>query len=132
MTHSAGIWNSSEIDAAAALMAARRPTQTLRETLVEIARAVGCSFYAAEARYRRRGPSFDDAPQRRPQRSADAGRYIRLGDHGAPAHVLAARERRNDALDRRDLTGLLCGDPPPGFSALDRPRPVSMAVKSSP
>ena len=37
-----------------------------------------------------------------------------------PAHILAERERRNEALDARDLTGVFCGDPPKGWSALDR------------
>jgi hypothetical protein len=52
-----------------------------------------------------------------------------VGEHHAPTvigamratpEVLAERERRREALDRRDLTGQFCGDPPIGYSALDR------------
>lgn len=33
---------------------------------------------------------------------------------------LAERAVLRDASERRDLTATLCGDPPPGYSALDR------------
>lgn len=39
-----------------------------------------------------------------------------------PAEVLADRDAREAARDRRDQTAAFCGDPPPGFSALDRRR----------
>lgn len=42
---------------------------------------------------------------------------------GRPTELmLLRRDRREDASYRRDLTGTLCGDPPPGYSALDRKR----------
>lgn len=42
---------------------------------------------------------------------------------GRPTELmLLRRDRREDASYRRDLTGMLCGDPPPGYSALDRKR----------
>ncbi len=37
----------------------------------------------------------------------------------ATRDMLAAREARRAAADRRDLTATFCGDPPPGYSALD-------------
>lgn len=37
-----------------------------------------------------------------------------------PARSLLEREARLHAADRRTTTQLLCGDPPPGYSALDR------------
>ena len=40
----------------------------------------------------------------------------------APDPVFEARERRMLASARRDLTGLIFGDPPPGYSALDEKR----------
>lgn len=40
--------------------------------------------------------------------------------HRIPESVLADRDRR--ALAGRDLTSVLCGDPAPGQSALDRKR----------
>src|SRR5262249_30704133 len=36
--------------------------------------------------------------------------------------VIAAQAERLNAYDRRDLTATVCGDPPPGYSALDRMR----------
>jgi len=39
-------------------------------------------------------------------------------DRFIPNDVLAARDARNAAEERRDLTSIMCGDPPPGFSAL--------------
>lgn len=39
-----------------------------------------------------------------------------------PLDTLAERDARRIASDERDLTGTLCGDPPKGFSALDRRR----------
>lgn len=41
---------------------------------------------------------------------------------GPPDYVLAERERRREAVDARDTTATLCGDPPKGYSALDRSR----------
>jgi hypothetical protein len=42
------------------------------------------------------------------------------GSIRAPDHVLAERDARRDAADRRDLTAAQFNDPPPGFSELDR------------
>jgi hypothetical protein len=39
----------------------------------------------------------------------------------APPEVLAERDRRN-AIDHPDLTSAWCGDPKPGYRALDRVR----------
>ena len=41
-------------------------------------------------------------------------------DQKCPDEALAERERRNEARLRMDLTASAFGDPPPGFSALDR------------
>jgi hypothetical protein len=40
----------------------------------------------------------------------------------APSEVLADRDARREAADRRDLTATLCGDPAPGWSMRDRER----------
>lgn len=37
-----------------------------------------------------------------------------------PPHIFDAQQRRLDAENRRDLTATVFGDPPPGFSALDK------------
>ena len=40
----------------------------------------------------------------------------------ASERAINERDRYNAALHARDLTATLCGDPPPGYSALDRKR----------
>lgn len=47
---------------------------------------------------------------------AMAARHIRK----ALPQLFAARDIRAAALDRRDITAMFCGDPAPGYSALDR------------
>ena len=42
-----------------------------------------------------------------------------------PEYVEDRRDQLINAMDLRDLTGILQGDPPPGFSALDRRRWVA-------
>lgn len=44
------------------------------------------------------------------------------GSIRAPDHVLAERDARKEAADRRDLTARFCGDPPKGYSELERRR----------
>lgn len=63
-------------------------------------------------------------------RDAVADRYMRYGarfgsmkpasPRQAPAELVAERARRAAAADRMSLTSTFFGDPPPGFSALDR------------
>jgi hypothetical protein len=65
---------------------------------------------------------LDDERERKDERRA----YVRR-DHArhaitVPPEVLAQREARRDARERQSVTSLLCGDPPPGFSALDQLR----------
>jgi hypothetical protein len=51
------------------------------------------------------------------------GPSFSAGTRGGPsAQAVAELERRNAARDRRDLTSIVLGDPPPGYSALDRKR----------
>lgn len=55
------------------------------------------------------------------RRRIAAGRPARV--HGVvPAERLADCEARKAAADRRDLTATFFGDPPPGYSALDKRR----------
>lgn len=45
--------------------------------------------------------------------------------HNRPGEtLLEARERRREAASLRDVTAVVFGDPPPGFSALDEKRGV--------
>jgi hypothetical protein len=54
------------------------------------------------------------------ERAGRSGRRPKDGsDNSVPARVLAERLQRQLALAARDLTARICGDPPPGYSALD-------------
>ena len=52
---------------------------------------------------------------------AEVERYV-AATHQADAALFDARDRLSRAAQRRSLTGSICGDPPPGYSALDRKR----------
>jgi len=71
-----------------------------------IAQALVRDFASVYNRYQHYGASFASARHR--------------GDHARAA--LAEMERRRGAEQGRSLTGLLLGDPPPGYSALDKKR----------
>lgn len=45
-----------------------------------------------------------------------------VGSFRAPPEVLAERDARSAANDLRDTTATFCGDPPKGYSALERGR----------
>lgn len=48
-----------------------------------------------------------------------AGRPPGPNSTGVPERVLKERDARYQALRLRTLTQIVCGDPPPGYSALD-------------
>ena len=75
------------------------------ETL--IAKALNCSVSRVQGRRVDCGPSFD-----KPRQSQ--------GSFRASSAAIIERDRRRDAADRRDLTATFFGDPPSGYSALDR------------
>lgn len=57
----------------------------------------------------------------RRHRRKDQQRHVRKRDPDViPEGVIADRDARLYARDRTSVTAFLCGDPPPGFSALDR------------
>lgn len=72
------------------------------------ARAAAKRVYDASYRqkYARSGPSAGHVSQR----------------HEIPASVLQERAQRELAEARRTQTQTFCGDPPPGYSALDQKR----------
>lgn len=76
----------------------------------EVAQAVGRSISAAAMRRFTQGPTYN----------ADVAARDSVRHDAVPNRVLAERERRREALDLRDLTGRICGDPPRGYSMLDR------------
>lgn len=69
-------------------------------SIAEIARALNRSEAAIEHRLSPRGP--------------------RVPYHAALFKLRAEAERRCEASQRRDMTATFCGDPPPGYSALDQ------------
>jgi len=75
--------------------------------LQRIAIEIGRSAYAVENRLNYYGASFG------------AGRWK---VNGASAQTLAERDARKEAEARRSITSFVFGDPPPGYSALDRRR----------
>lgn len=116
------VWNVADIELAARVMASRRPGQSMRSVLMAIAKGVGRSFFAVEARYRRYGDSFNGIGARREGASGRGQKYTHVAGHVPLPGVLAERDAHAAALDRRDLTAQVFGDPPPGYSALDRLR----------
>lgn len=81
------------------------PRGARARVLQRIAATIGRSFFSVERRLIDHGPSF--------------GRGY-AGLHGTSSHALAERDQRKEAEMHRDLTASVFGDPPPGFSALDR------------
>jgi hypothetical protein len=95
-------WTSSEVERAKSL------------------RAEGHSYLEIDRRLNRRPGStnlkltYPEQPRHNPDGLTN------FGSIRAPDHVLAERDARRDAADRRDLTATQFNDPPPGFSELDR------------
>jgi hypothetical protein len=80
-----------------------------------IARQLGVTYATVEGRRLLYGPSFNTPRFVAAEQRADA-------DWRLPPHLLAERDARKLASDLRDLTAELMGDPPPGYSALERRR----------
>lgn len=74
-----------------------------------IAQTIGRARASIEARISEWGPSF----------GLNVGRG---GNASARARAKAERSERQAARERQDLTAAVMGDPPPGFSALDKRR----------
>lgn len=73
--------------------------------LHQIAKAIGRSYSSVEHRLETYGASF--GTNRRSSRMASA-------------RELSERDARKEAICQQSLTAQIFGDPPPGFSALDR------------
>lgn len=85
-----------------------RELATLRNRVLHaIAAAIGRSFDSVEYRLQTNGASF--------------GANQRSSRHASPREE-ADRAARKEAANRQDLTAQFFGDPPPGYSALDRKR----------
>lgn len=112
------LWTEAEVEQAAAIWerdhvsrygGARGPNGSQLEVCTTIAEALGRSVGSVLTRFQDCGPAF-------------------VGRRKAhPAAIVLTpeeydRQRRNEARDRMNLTGLVLGDPPPGYSALDKMR----------
>lgn len=96
MTFVATVWTPARIKALDAMMDADVPASVM-------ARELGLTVQ-----------------QVRNKMSASRERHQAAPKHRIPEHVLTDRDRRMNA--ERDLSSILCGDPAPGQSALDRKR----------
>jgi hypothetical protein len=84
--------------------------------------------YGEDGPSRARGAAYEAIAQK--LRRTRVGVWQRFRDHGpsfniggrstVSASALTERSVRAEALHRRDLTASIFGDPPPGYSALDR------------
>jgi hypothetical protein len=82
-------------------------------TCADIALVLGRSAVAVEAKLNYRGKAHANVTIARPNEG--------------PASAIEEQVKRN-AAHHRDLTGAICGDPPVGYSALDRKRGVPPAA----
>jgi hypothetical protein len=117
-------WTAEQVSAAAAIYSAtvaldgddaddsRRGVKLRADKA--IASALGCELTTVTSRRLDHGPTFGHVRGD----PLHAGRHI--VKHWAPPSILADRDARRAALERRDLSATICGDPPPGYSALDR------------
>jgi hypothetical protein len=115
MTSNTGQWQAAEVTRAAALWQRHfadhydreedAPAEAKRHAITVIARALGRDFENVFNRMAHYGPSFASSRHR-----------------GDMEHANALREMqsRREAASYHTLTGAIMGDPPPGFSALDK------------
>lgn len=92
----------------------------------EIAETLGRPHKACSARY-----WHEEYKRRRDRAAARAGNGEQIGEVHAPprympavvdARLIEDRDRRAEAAESRNFTSTFFGDPPPGYSALDRKR----------
>ena len=100
-------------------MRQRRPWTDHEVARAEAMRASGHSYNAIDIALGR----YVGATQQKFGQLGTPSRPERpVGGMRAPDHVLAERDRRLALLDQRTPTQAFFGDPPPGYSALDRQR----------
>lgn len=110
-------WTADDIKTAAAIYAdviavhGRVPGVDARADRL-IAERLGLDTATVQNRRRNYGPTFD--------RETAAGPVPRAAPARTGYGALADRAAREAAMDRRTLTQRIFGDPPPGYSALDR------------
>jgi hypothetical protein len=115
MTEKTGVWTPTEIRRAAAIFqrdytdhyGEDGPQGAQRAAFRKIASELNRSMDSVASRYVSMGPSFSAGPRR----------------GTLSEQAFADKERRNAAYGQRSLTATVLGDPPPGYSALDKRRP---------
>jgi hypothetical protein len=105
MSIAAEIWQNDFIDVHGD---DRPPPGAIGKTIKKIAVAIDRSITSIERRLNTLGPGFGGGQVQRTK--------------GASAFAIAEREARKEAAHRASLTAQIFGDPPPGYSALDRKR----------
>ena len=124
-------WTANEVRTATALFRnLTRDGYSKKDAFAAVAERIGRSQGATRTRYYYLNESFEGkipyVPKKKPELPVRQLTAHKLNpvpfQFRIPESVLTERERRNEALDARDLTQSFCGDPPPGFSMLDRQR----------
>jgi hypothetical protein len=115
-------WTDEEIAIAAEMHAARGQGVTRVRLLNAIATRLHRSMWSVESRLAQLGPTFRRtgvSPHRR--RTDPEQHHVARMPRDIPDDVLADCEHRR-WLEHDTLTGTICGDPLPGYSARERGR----------
>lgn len=111
-------WTPAEIAEAAKICRRLMTSESVRFTMREVDRIIaeklGLDIWTVNSRRRNYGNGF----AREGGQGAKQSRNPSQGQ--IPARVFVERDARRDAAERCSLTQQILGDPPPGYSALDR------------
>jgi len=121
-------WTMEECRTAAKLW--REAAGAPEDRYTAIGKALDRTYYSVRARYNAFGSNFA-GENKRPYHGHPSGHFVEhrrrvivdgeavTVERRVPDEVLAERDRRQ-ALEPINLTAAFCGDPLPGYSALDR------------
>ena len=115
-------WSHVECDEAAKIFSEKRPLFSREITIRIIGLEIGRTYWSVSSRLIDYGETFR-GPRRPPSgKTKNKIANIVLDERILiPDEVLAERDRRL-ALEHTSVGAFLCGDPLPGYSALDRVR----------
>jgi len=118
-------WTAEDIATAARIFAERRALQATRaQACIAIAKVIGRSFDGICYRLSNYGPTFQrNCEHIVHSKKIFGGVVAGVCGPSIPDAVIRERDHRL-ALDYPDLTSAFCGDPKPGYSALDRKKQV--------
>lgn len=117
-------WRTDEIAMAAMLYRANARVGRGAQARIcrDIAAAIGRTTNQVRMRLHLHGPTFSGPAIKRASRPVPQIERRTASSWNASADAVADCARRNEAAARRTLTASILGDPPPGYSALDRSR----------